>query len=243
MLHGDSAQASDRPDMVAPAQGLDSRLICVPPGQVAASVLPHADPEAATARAFAAGIPQAVLDRFGATVRQTHRRANVVVVDVPAERQAALAAALTELGIPARPPHPVSPLLNESVPLLDVPAVWSAGPTGAGVRIAIIDTGIDASHPDFRGRIVGHANFSAAAEGDDVGHGTHVAGIAAGAGGVYRGVAPAAALVIAKALSTAGGTEDAVLAAISWASGQDIAVMNLSLGGPGSPRSQLAREV
>lgn len=49
--------------------------------------------------------------------------------------------------------------------------------------------------------------------------------------------------MIAKALSSAGGTEDAVLAAMSWASSQDVAVMNLSLGGPGSPTSPLAREV
>jgi subtilisin family serine protease len=70
-----------------------------------------------------------------------------------------------------------------------------------------------------------------------------VAGIVAGAGQVYRGVAPGATLVVAKALSAAGGTEDAVLAAMSWASRQDVRVMNLSLGGPGSPTSPLAREV
>jgi hypothetical protein len=60
---------------------------------------------------------------------------------------------------------------------------------------------------------------------------------------VYRGVAPAATLVIAKALSAAGGTEDAVLAGMSWASRQNVQVMNLFLGGPGSPRSPLGREV
>ncbi|HEV2011587.1 MAG TPA: S8 family serine peptidase [Candidatus Limnocylindria bacterium] len=67
--------------------------------------------------------------------------------------------------------------------------------------------------------------------------------MAAGSGAVYRGVAPGAMLVIAKALSAAGGTEDAVLAAMSWASRQDVQVMNRSLGGPGSPASPLAREV
>src|SRR5439155_1072528 len=102
---------------------------------------------------------------------------------------------------------PVYPLLNESVPAIDVPAVWKAGFLGKGSRIAIIDTGAD-HHPDFGDRIAVARDFTGQRGVDDVGHGTHVAGIAAGAGTVYRGVAPAATLVIAKALSTNGGTED-----------------------------------
>lgn len=224
-------------------QALSSRLIVEPPGAVERSVLPAADPERATAAAADAGIPAELLARFGATVRQTHRRANVVVVDVPADQQLALAEALRAAGIPARPPLAVDPLLNDSVPLLHVPPLWDAGLRGAGVRVAIVDTGIDATHPDLLGRIAAHADFTGGGERDDVGHGTHVAGIVAGAGSEYRGVAPAATLVIAKALSAKGGTEDTVLAAMSWASEQGVAVMNLSLGGPGSPSSPLSREV
>ena len=223
-----------------------TRLVCEPIRPVVASVLPEADPERAAAHAAGAGIPAALLARFGASVRQTHRRANVVVLDVPAERQAALVAALAAIGIAARPPLPVQPLLTDSLPLLHVPPLHDAGLSGAGVRIAIVDTGIDDTHPDMRGRIAASQDFSGAGPGDDVGHGTHVAGIAAGGGTVYRGVAPGATLVIAKALSAAGGTEDAVLAAMSWASRQDVQVMNLSLGGPahpGSPTAPLAREV
>jgi subtilisin family serine protease len=223
--------------------GLDSRLIVEPPRPVGASVLPAADPVRAAAHASSAGVPADLLARFGATVRQTHRRANVVVVDVPADRQAALADALRAAGIAARPPLPIHPLLNDSVPMLRVPAVWAAGWDGSGVRVAIVDTGVDGTHPDLRGRIAERADFSDAGVEDDVGHGTHVAGIAAGSGTVYRGVAPAAMLVIAKALSINGGTEDAVLAAMSWASRRNVQVMNLSLGGPGSPQSPLGREV
>lgn len=222
---------------------LTSRLIVGPPQPVAESVLPAVDPERAAARATVAGLPADLLARFGATVRQTHRRANVVVVDVPAEHQAALAAALDAVGIHARPPLPVQPMLHESVPLLHVPRLWDGGLRGSSVRVAIVDTGADGSHPDLIGRIAAHADFTGAGEHDDVGHGTHVAGIVAGSGTVYRGVAPKASLVIAKALSAAGGSEDAVLAAMSWASRQNIAVLNLSLGGPGSPRSPLSREV
>ncbi|HVD51748.1 MAG TPA: S8 family serine peptidase [Candidatus Udaeobacter sp.] len=224
-------------------EALRTRLIVEPPRAVRTSVLPTEDVERATSEATAAGIPPELLRRFAATIRQTHERAHVVVVDVPAERQAALIEALAAIGIPARPPNPVQPMLNESVPFLKVPAVWRAGFDGAGVRVAIVDTGIDATHPDLRDRVVARSDFSGAGDTDDVGHGTHVAGTIAGGGAVYRGVAPKAALVIAKALSAAGGTEDAVLAAMSWASRQNVQVMNMSLGGPGSPTSPLSREV
>ncbi|TMC76188.1 MAG: hypothetical protein E6J09_10465 [Chloroflexi bacterium] len=58
-----------------------------------------------------------------------------------------------------------------------------------------------------------------------------------------RGVAPRATLVVAKALSIGGGTEDTVLAALSWASRQRVDVINLSLGGSGDPTDPLSREV
>ena len=221
---------------------LATRLIVEPRIRVRTSVLPAEDPERASAVCADSGVPLDVLARHGATVRQTHRRANVVVIDVPAERQDALRSDLAAAGFDARPPKPVFPLLNESVPAQHVPAIWRAGFEGAGLRIAIVDTGAD-RHPDFAGRIALAQDFTEHGDVDDVGHGTHVAGIAAGAGAVYRGVAPKATLVIAKALAGDGGSEDAVLAAMSWASRQNVDVMNLSLGGPGDPKDPLSREV
>ena len=226
-----------------PPDALAGRLIAEPPAPIGVSVLPESDPERAAAEGAEAGIPQELLDRFGASVRQTHRRAGVVVIDVPPERQSALAKALRATGIPARPPYAVQPLLVDSVPALHVPAVWARGHRGSGIRVAVVDSGIDRAHPDVGSRVAAFEDFSGAGAIDDVGHGTHVAGIVAGSGAVYRGVAPEATLVVAKALSTSGGTEDTVLAAMSWASRQAVQVMNLSLGGPGSPRSPLSREV
>jgi subtilisin family serine protease len=219
-----------------------TRLVVEPSVRVSASVLPEEDAGRAHAVCVACGIPERLLRRHSARVRQTHRRANVVVLEVAADRQAALRRDLEAAGFVARPPKPVYPLLNESVPALDIPAVWKAGYLGSSTRIAIVDTGAD-RHPDFADRITIARDFTGHRGTDDVGHGTHVTGIAAGAGPVYRGVAPEAALVIAKALSTSGGSEDTVLAALSWASRQRIDVINLSLGGPGDPTDPLSREV
>lgn len=222
--------------------GIETRLIVEPTARVAASLLPAEDPERAEAVCRGCGIPDRILRRHGARVRQTHRRANVIVLDVAADRRAALIRDLRSAGFAARPPKPVYALLDESVPALDVPPVWKAGFEGAGIRVAIVDTGAY-RHPDFADRIAVARDFTGQHGVDDVGHGTHVAGIVAGAGSVYRGVAPKATLVIAKALSVNGGTEDSVLAALSWASRERIDVVNLSLGGPGDPKDSLSREV
>src|SRR6267143_2038193 len=162
------AQAGPSPEAIR------TRLIVEPPGAVRQSVLPAEDDQRAEAEAAVAGISPGLLRQFGATIRQTHERAHVVVIDVPAERQTALVEALAGIGISARPPNPVVPMLNESVPLLAIPPVWRAGFDGAGVRIAIVDTGIDVAHPDFSGRVAATSDFSGAGDTDDVGHGTHV---------------------------------------------------------------------
>jgi serine protease AprX len=222
--------------------GTRTRLVVEPTRPVRVSVLPLEDPARAEEVSLESGIPEPLLRRHDAVVRQTHRRAGVVVVEVPQERQSALGRELESAGFAARPPKPVYPLLNRSVPLTHVPPVWRAGVEGDGIRVGIVDTGTD-RHPDFADRIVAYRDFTETGADDDVGHGTHVAGIVAGAGAVFRGVAPGASLVIAKALSIRGGTEDAVLAALSWASRQKVDVLNLSLGGPGDSRDPLSREV
>lgn len=222
--------------------GTRTRLIVEPARPVSVSLLPFEDPARAEEVSVASGIPERVLRRHDAVVRQTHRRAGVIVVDVPEERQAALRRELEATGFVARPPKPVYALLNESVPLLGVPAVWKGGFEGDGVQVGIVDTGAD-HHPDFGDRIAAYRDFTDSGTADEVGHGTHVAGIVAGAGALYRGVAPKASLAIAKALSLGGGTEDTVLAALSWLSRLKVDVVNLSLGGAGDPHDPLSREV
>lgn len=126
--------------------------------------------------------------------------------------------------------------LDRSVPLIRAPYVWLEGCTGAGVRIGILDTGIDLEHSDFLGRIAAIADFTGEGIADASGHGTHVAGIAAGdgtaSGGKYRGVAPGADLYIAKVLDSQGSAfMSDVMMGIDWAVQQRVDVINLSLSG------------
>lgn len=133
---------------------------------------------------------------------------------------------------------PVHTCLDVSVPLVGVPRVWSEGGyRGQGIKIGIVDTGIDPDHPDFAGRIVAGKGFTGGSYVDDNGHGSHVAGIAAGSGsasgGRYVGIAPEASLYIAKVLRADGsGMMSDVMAGIEWAVEQGVHVIGLSLGGP-----------
>ncbi|WP_441349288.1 S8 family peptidase [Streptomyces sp. NBRC 110465] len=131
--------------------------------------------------------------------------------------------------------------LDRSVPQIGAPAAWKAGFTGKGVTIAVLDTGTDSTHPDLKGKILAEKNFSTAKDTKDrVGHGTHVASIAAGtgakSGGRLKGVAPDARLLSGKVLDDEGYGEDSgILAGMEWAVAQGADIVNLSLGGPDSP--------
>lgn len=141
---------------------------------------------------------------------------------------------------------PVHSWLDEAVPLIAVPRVWQSAFTGKGVKVAILDTGIDGAHPDFRGRVAAWKDFvdpdgpKADEPRDPNGHGTHVAGIVAGSGraseGRFRGVAPEVDLIVARVLDEAGnGRTSTVMAGVEWAVEQGAQVINISLGGPPFP--------
>jgi subtilisin family serine protease len=125
--------------------------------------------------------------------------------------------------------------LDASVPQIGAPAAWAAGQDGTGVTVAVLDTGIDATHPDLKGKIVEAQNFTDAADTDDlVGHGTHVASTVAGSGGKFRGVAPGASLLIGKVCATRNCSDSAILAGMEWAAPR-ARVINMSLGATDFP--------
>ncbi|WP_193241730.1 S8 family serine peptidase [Streptomyces phaeolivaceus] len=135
----------------------------------------------------------------------------------------------------------VKATLDRSVPQIGAPSAWAAGHTGKGVEVAVLDTGVDSTHPDLAGKIVEARNFTANADAvDHHGHGTHVASTITGSGaasdGKYKGVAPDVGLLIGKVLSDQGeGTSSGILAGMQWAVDQGAKVVNMSLGGADSP--------
>lgn len=108
--------------------------------------------------------------------------------------------------------------------------------TGRGVKIAVLDTGVDTDHPDFAGRIEATESFVPGETVEDGhGHGTHCIGTAAGPAsprqGPRYGVAPEAQILAAKVLSNAGsGTDGQILAGMAWAVARGARVISMSLG-------------
>ncbi|MFE0359089.1 S8 family serine peptidase [Streptomyces nigra] len=127
--------------------------------------------------------------------------------------------------------------LADTTAQIGVPKAREAGGTGAGVRVAVLDSGADITHPDLADRIVASRSFVA---GEDVmdrnGHGTHTASTVAGTGaasdGQEAGVAPGADLVVGKVLGDSGsGPISGIIAGMEWAARTEHAkVINMSLG-------------
>jgi subtilisin family serine protease len=140
--------------------------------------------------------------------------------------------------------------LQWNLRMIGAPEAWQMA-TGAGITIAIVDSGVDLGHEDLKDQVIGHVTCVGSAgdvakcvDGgqDDNGHGTHVAGIAAAVtnnGRGVAGVAPDAKILDVKVLQQscdtingcdASGTPDDIAAGIKYAADHGAAVINLSLG-------------
>jgi len=121
---------------------------------------------------------------------------------------------------------------------LEVTRVLRSRWTGAGIRIAVLDTGFQSGHPDFIGRaVVARSFIGGNAEVDVSGHGTHSIGIAGGprtpTRGARYGIASRAAIYAGRVLDENGrGTNDGVLAGIEWAVEEGCEIVSLSVGTP-----------
>lgn len=134
------------------------------------------------------------------------------------------------------PNDPAWPL-QYNMAAIRAPQGWQYSTGSSSIIIAVIDSGVDATHPELAGKLVAgydfvNADFDPA---DDYGHGTHVAGLAAAIGnnGIgMAGVAWNARVMPLKVLNSGGGGSYAnTAAAILWATDQGARVINLSLGG------------
>jgi subtilisin family serine protease len=175
----------------------------------------------------------AAQDRLMETLRGTGaelvHRYETIPFQVLSVTPAALGRLLTsDLVSGVTPDRLLRPTLAESVPLIQADQAWAVGYTGAGIAVAIVDTGIEATHSFFGGRVVAEACFSSNEQGlatslcpnaqptqvgpgasapytcaglDGCDHGTHVAGIAAGSGSAFSGVAKGASLIGVKVFS------------------------------------------
>lgn len=138
-------------------------------------------------------------------------------------------------------PDPLRPS-QWNMDYLDIPLLHERDLTGSGIVVAVIDTGVDARHPDLVGQTVDGYDavtdtpLPAGTATDPYGHGTHVAGIIAahtGNGIAVASVAPGVKIMPLRVLNENGeGYDTDVVEAILWAVDNDADVINLSLGGP-----------
>ncbi|RIQ20721.1 S8 family serine peptidase [Jiangella rhizosphaerae] len=174
-----------------------------------------------------AGLPS-----IGADVVDADKAATEAIWNAVAPQRTTFGRQVDKIWLDAR----VAPVLDESVPYVGAPEAWAAGFDGTGSTVAVLDTGIDAEHPDLADAVVAAENFTTSPDvTDHDGHGTHVAstvlGSGAASGGSHRGVAPGADLLVGKVLGDDGfGELSWIIAGMEWAVAQGADVVNMSLG-------------
>ncbi len=133
-------------------------------------------------------------------------------------------------------PAPSQPaqVLPWGIDRIDAEQAWATN-TGAAIRVGIIDTGIDMTHPDLQANIRGGANMidPAKSPNDDNGHGSHVAGIIAGVNNAVGiiGVAPSVDLYAIKVLNRQGsGYISDIIEGLQWSIANQMQAVNMSLG-------------
>lgn len=136
-------------------------------------------------------------------------------------------------------PSPLAETIPTGVNQIKGPLAWDCS-RGKGIAVAVLDTGIDANHPDLSPNYRGGTSFVVGEPGpeDGNGHGTHCAGTIAAAinGAGVVGVAPAASLYAVKVLSAGGsGNWSWLISGIDWCIKRRIKVLSMSLGGSAAP--------
>jgi len=193
---------------------------------------------------------EALVRQFGGVVIKRLPLVNGMAVLLPPQAAAALAnmpgvlrveddPVVYALGKPPKTPPPQpQEMLPWGVDRIDADLAWGVS-RGTGIKVAVLDTGIDLDHPDLKGNVKGGYNAinPRKSYNDDNGHGTHVAGIIAALDneiGVV-GVAPEASLYAVKVLDSRGtGFVSDIIEGLDWAMQNGMQVVNMSLGGGGT---------
>ncbi len=129
---------------------------------------------------------------------------------------------------------PAREVISYGVKMLDAPSEWRET-MGEGIKVGVIDTGVDYNHEDLKGRIKKAANFTKEADYDTNGHGTHVCGIiAANKNNIgVVGVAPLCELYVAKAFGENGNADTTgIYQSIMWLISEGVDVINMSYSSP-----------
>jgi subtilisin len=171
-------------------------------------------------RAIAARMPEDTLDKL---------RTNPQVAYVEEDAMTALAETVSDSSAPDH---------SWGIARVGAPGLHALGNFGQGVRIAVLDTGIDATHPELAASYRGGINLVTPGLTEPLddswnGHGTHVAGILAAAadGSGVTGMAPAAELYAVKVVDGGGfGEISGLIAGLEWAIAHQIDIVNISLG-------------
>jgi subtilisin family serine protease len=146
------------------------------------------------------------------------------------------AARAPEVPLPAATPEAAGATYG-----LEITGVLASRFSGAGIKVAVLDTGLDLNHPDFAGRVIVTRSFvPGQAVQDGHGHGTHCIGTACGPRVPpilpRYGVAYGSSIFVGKVLSNQGsGADGGILDGINWAVGQGCHVISMSLGAPTRP--------
>jgi subtilisin len=203
--------------------------------------------------ADAAGASAAEL--FGAADGIVLHDLGIALITAGADQVSALSGAVPEPGPiagfePDRTVHAVGDFaVKGAAPSGDGDFTWGlrtvgadrSSATGAGVRVAMLDTGLDLDHPDFKGRDIVTASFVPGQDAHDGhGHGTHVTGTSCGPRdpqtGPGYGIAVGASIYAGKVLDDDGtGSDSGILAGIQWAIANGCAIVSLSLGAATEP--------